>query len=83
MQHRWDILLNSKAGQIKNNSASPKMIGTKFYKPSGPLVFEESDLDRDKYLALVEKNATSPEGISPEEVRQIRLYENIYGKTPI
>jgi hypothetical protein len=78
-----DILLNSKAGQIKNNSASPKMIGTKFYKPSGPLVFEESDLDRDKYLALVEKNATSPEGISPEEVRQIRLYENLYGKTPI
>jgi len=78
-----DALLNSKAGQIKNNSASPKMIGTKFYKPSGPLVFEESDLDRDKYLALVEKNATSPEGISPEEVRQIRLYENLYGKTPI
>jgi len=78
-----DPLLNSKAGQIKNNSASAEMIGTKFYKPSGPLVFEESHLEKDKYLALVEKNATSPEGLSPEEVREIRLYENLHGKTPI
>ena len=77
-----DPLLNSKAGQIKNNTKAG-MIGTKFYKPSGPLEVEETELEKDEYLALVEKNATSPEGLSPEEVHQIRLYENLHGKTPI
>ena len=44
---------------------------------------EETQLERDDFLALVEKNATTPEGLSPEEIHQMRLYENLHGKTPV
>ena len=77
-----DSLLNSKQGRITNNTKAG-LIGSKFYKAPGPLEVEETQLERDDFLALVEKNATSPEGLSPEEIHQMRLYENLHGKTPV
>lgn len=76
-----DPLLNSKQGRITNNTKAG-LIGSKFYKAPGPLEVEETQLERDDFLALVEKNATTPEGLSPEEIHQMRLYENLHGKTP-
>ena len=77
-----DSLLNSKQGRITNNTKAG-LIGSKFYKAPGPLEVEETQLERDDFLALVEKNATTPEGLSPEEIHQMRLYENLHGKTPV
>ena len=76
-----DSLLNSKQGRIRNNTKAG-LVGTKFYKAPGPLEVEETELEREEFLALVEKNATTPEGLSPEEIHQMRLYENLHGKTP-